>query len=300
MQDGTTIEKSATHNGLVAALRRALRSGLPLQVTNVDRNILSLSGVVARANVPNDLGSLAVALDGLIRWKLATFEALQLKEAASVLFGVTQNGAGRTLMERRSQAAKASGYEAHHFRKKIEPQILGLLATALANDSEEYRKNRAAAPLLLVSGSRPGRLPADVMAWEAVEHEETLMRLWASIYDLRAQLLSIERLSSMEAEASVLAAAGDTALWKTAIMLERVERYRSAYGVRVLHSEWDVGPADALSLAGWIPDLSKVEMSVLLESVRDGAEESFLEAIRSTDQGRRLIAHWRGMLTVAA
>lgn len=300
MQGTGDIGKSAAHDGLVRALQYALRSGLPLQVTDVDREVLSLSGVVARANNPQDWGSLAVALDGLIRWKLATFEVLQLKEAANVLFGIAQNSAGRTLMERRSQAARASGYEAHHFRKKIEPQILRLLATALASDSEEYKKNRAAAPLLLTSGTRPGRLPADVLAWEAVEHEETLMRLWASIYDLRAQLLSIERLSSMEAAAGILAAAADTALWKTAVMLDRIERYRSAYGVRLLHSEWDIGPADALGLAGWIPTLSEVEMTVLLKSAIGASEGSFLSAIKTTDQGRKLMAHWQEMLSITA
>jgi hypothetical protein len=141
--------------------------------------------------------------------------------------------APKTLTERRAQAAEVSNYEAHHFRKRIEPRLLDTLAAALIADSETFKRNRAVAPKLIMASRRPGLLPEDVLAWEAIEHKETLLRIWAAVYTLRAQLLMIERLVSMDASLDNIIDATNTALWKTVVLMNLNSDYLAANG-RVL------------------------------------------------------------------
>ena len=252
---------------------------------------------MGRASDPNDQSSLVTALDGLIRWKLASMPEPELQNAAQHLFGTAKANATKTLTERRVQAAEASSYEVHHFRKRIEPRLLDMLATALIADSETFKRNRAVAPRLIVAIRRPGLLPEDVLAWEAIEHEETFLRIWSAVYSLRAQLLMVERLVSMDAPRDEIFNAADAALWKTTVLIDLNSEYLAAYGDRLIQSEWEVSPNDLLGLAGWTPSLSQPERDLLAQLRVADNEESFLRVIGSTDNGDRLLLRWRNELS---
>lgn len=287
---------SDLHEGILRDLRLVLRMGLPLQPSSAGPTILSLRGVAARASDKLDPASLVAALDGVLRLKLAELPDPELKEAALRLFGVAKESANQTLTERRSQASIACGYEAHHFRKRVEPRLLATLSATLIADSENYSRNRAVAPSLMLQTRRPGLLPEDVLAWEAVEHEEALLRIWAAVYSLRAELLLIERLVSMAASAAELRLRADKALWQTAVLLEMGIEYQNAYGEKLVQSDWEFSAQDLLGLAGWIPPLSGPEKRYLAQSVRSREERGFVAELQSKREGRELVSRWRNEL----
>ena len=152
---------TAAPRASAAVLRDLLRAGLPLsEHTSVDPVLLDLRGVVARAAWPDEPASRIRALDSLLRWQLARFEHHRLAAPARLLFGASAEARGLTLTERREKAAAAAGYEVHHFRKRVEPEICEQLADMLNADSEDLRSR--AIPPALGQARRPLRLPADV------------------------------------------------------------------------------------------------------------------------------------------
>lgn len=237
---------------LIGAVRALLRAGLPPVDDPALDGLLDLRGVAVRAVDPADRSSRLRALDGVLRWQLARFEHLRLAEPARLLFGAAPGAAGLTLTERRARAAAAAGYEAHHFRKRIEPQICQRLAAMLAADAAEV--SARVVPPRLSRSRRPLSLPADVFAWEAVEHEQAIAALWAGVYALRAALLAVARLVSMHGAARPeTEAATETALWRAAVLHHAVLAYRDAYGSQLLGADPGIGPEDLAALVGWHP-----------------------------------------------
>lgn len=74
-----------------------------------------------------------LGLAGMVR-----FDRGQLMDAALVLFAARQEWEGRTLTDRRREAAEILGYEYHHFRKRIEPRIARALALAIHYQELKY------------------------------------------------------------------------------------------------------------------------------------------------------------------
>lgn len=239
---------------LITAVRALLRAGLPPADNPALDGLLDSRGVTARAVSPADRSSRLRALDGLLRWQLARFEHPRLAEPARLLFGAASGASGLTLTERRARAAAAAGYETHHFRKQIEPQICRRLAIMLAADAAEALVR--AVPPRLSRPRRPLRLPADVFAWEAVEHEQAVATLWAEVYALRAALLAVACVACMHgARHPETGAATETALWRAALLHHAVLAYQDAYGPQLLGADPGVGPEDLAAVAGWHPEL---------------------------------------------
>jgi hypothetical protein len=239
---------------LTAHVRAVLRPGLPLPDDPGIAALLQLRGVAARAVEPSDRTSRVRALDGLLRWQLARFEHPRLAEAARLLFGAAPGSGGLTLTERRAKAAASAGYEVHHFRKRIEPEICQRLASMLSTDSDEVAA-RVIAPRLGRSRN-PLRLAADVFAWEAVEHEQALSELWSEVYALRASLLATARLASMHGTQHLeTLATAEASLWHVALLRRSVLAYRAAYGAQLLGADPNTAPEDLAALVGWHPPL---------------------------------------------
>jgi hypothetical protein len=253
--------------------------------------------VKARALHPDDRASRSRALDGLLREQLARLENAELAPAARLLFGAEPATSGATLTARREAAAAASKYEVHHFRKRIEPKLLELVAWQLRRDSEEFTARHATAPELHAA-SRPLVLPADVFAWEAAEHQHTLASLWGAVYLLRAELLTVARLTSMDAVENELAAAAYVALWRHALVLSASARYRAAYGAVVLHAATELGPEEIAAYAGWTPTLTPAQ-ELLLAELADPAQglSDFTARLDAADGGAELAVAWRRALT---
>jgi hypothetical protein len=280
-----------THEAMTAALRTLVRPGLPLAPELVDDVLLDLPGVRARATNPDDRDSRVAAFEGLLRWCLARFDDESLTDAARALFGIRPGVSGTTLTQRREIAAIASGHEVHHFRKRIEPRLLGQLAWALRRDSDEYAMTRAVAPPLAPATARP-RMPADPFAWESAEHAELLSRLWSGVYLVRAELLGLARARSMRGEPAALVAAACSALRRYAQLLALAERYRAAYGEVLLHADTGLTPDGLANLAGWTPTLEPGHRRALAAAADAVTELAFLATVPG-----EVTAHWCEALT---
>lgn len=247
---------------LVKALKPVLRNGLPLDPDLDDARLLGLRSVVARAIEPDERLSRVKALDGLLQRLLAYYPDDVLSEAARVLFGLAPGSRGKTLTDRREQAARETGYEAVHFRKRIEPKILKQLAWQLHQDAQTYvPRGGDAPPALEVSGDTPYIAAGDVSAKEQAEHEELLSQLWAHVYALRAVILRVERLKNWpydETEPELSRQKLEQALAHRKKQIEFVrlyiKRYIAAYGQRVTHGETEFNADALLRLAGWTGD----------------------------------------------
>lgn len=260
---------STGQDPITDAVHALLRCGVP----PVDRaaldELLVLPAVASRAVDPGDRASRLRALEGWLRWTLARFEPPQLAEPARLLFGALPGAVGLTLTERRAKAATAAGYEVHHFRKRIEPRICQRLAAVLAADCAEA--GARAVPPRLARLHRPLRLPADVFAWEAAEHEQTISALWGEVYALRAALLAVARLAGMNgAQHPETEAAAGVALWRVALLHGAVLAYRDAYGPQLLGADPGTGPEDLAVLAGWHPHIDPNVLGQLVATAAHG------------------------------
>lgn len=285
---------------LTDTLRALLRTGLPLPEPAPAGRLLELRGVLARAVNPRDRVSRIRALDSLLRWQLARFEHPRLAEAARLLFGADRATEGLSLTERREKAATAAGYEVHHFRKRIEPEICEHLARMLGADSEDLLSR--AAPPVLGQARRPMRLPSDVFAWEAAEHEQALSTLWAGIYQLRAELLAAARHASMSGPAADESkAAARRALWQLARVLEAANSYRAAYGPVLLGSDPPTAPEELALLAGWFPVLQEHDEQALATlAAKHRADDDFLNALPNSPAAAAAEAWCRALTTASA
>lgn len=282
-------------------MRDVLRAGLPLSdYDSLDPGLLNLRGVVARAAWPDDPASRLRALDSLLRWQLARFAHRRLAAPARLLFGAVPEASGMTLTERREKAAVSAKYEVHHFRKRVEPEICEQLAEMLNADSEDLRSR--AIPPALGQARRPLRLPADVFAWEAAEHEQALSLLWSGVYALRAALLAAAVATGTSGPDSAQAAdAARTALWRLAQTLSAAAAYVVAYGPTVLGADPPTEPDELALLAGWYPVVSN-ELATTLESVSAQSEqpEQFWAAIETSSAATTASAWCTDLVASAA
>ncbi|WP_049560193.1 hypothetical protein [Nonomuraea sp. SBT364] len=295
----TTSETTAPGavDALPDELRVLLRSGIPVRAGDCGPGLMALRGVRARAVQPDDPASRARALDALLREQLDRLENGELAAPSRLLFGADPATSGATLTARRSAAAAAADYEVHHFRKRIEPKILGLLAWQLRRDSEAFASRHAVAPELRAARG-PFVLPADVFAWEAAEHQHALAALWGAVYQLRAALLTVARLASMEASDEDLAATAATALWRHAAILHAAARYRASYGAVLLHAATELGPDDIGASAGWTPALTPGQELLLAGLFNpEGSLPDFTARLEAAAGGAELAATWRRALT---
>jgi hypothetical protein len=276
-------------------LRAFLRHGLPAD-REIREHLLALPGVTARAAGPDWINR-AEAFNTLLRQLIDRIPEPQTSLATACLFGIWTGTIGATLTERREAAATALGVHPDHFRKHIEPRVLGQLAQALAADSERMTSTRIAPPQLLPMTRRPAPLPADMFAWEAVEHEEALSRLWSAVYALRAELLAGERMASMDPGSSGHVDAAEAALWRLGQLHVAIRAYRRAYGVRLLHG--DIAPDHLVGMAGWTPPLSPQDVELLCHRGPDAElPQVFLNDLTAGLDGRDLRDRWVDALTV--
>ncbi|MEU6698978.1 hypothetical protein [Pseudonocardia sp. NPDC046786] len=243
---------------LADGLARVLRRGLPVSPAAVDPALLALRGVSARAIDPGETASRTAALDGILRGLLARLPDARYAPAARALFGLAPAQPGSNLTARRAVAAAAAGHEVHHFRKRVEPRLLDELAAALIADADRFTRAQLAAPRLAPAlGREP--VGADPFAWEVAEQEEALTRVWSAIYALRAELLAVERLISLDLGDQQVMAHAVTAAWRWARASNAARSYTSAFGPGPGTAEGvssDRAADELVALAGWTPALT--------------------------------------------
>jgi hypothetical protein len=286
-----TPNKSPT----VEDLRALLRHGLPAD-REIREHLLALPGVTARAAGPDWINRVA-AFNTLLRQLIDRIPEPQTSLATAMLFGIWTGTTGTTLTERREAAATALSVHPDHFRKHIEPRVLAQLAQALAVDSERMTSTRVAPPQLLPMTRPPAPLPADMFAWEAVEHEEQLSRLWSAVYALRAELLACERMASMDQGSSEHIDAAEAALWRYGQLHVAIRAYRRAYGVRLLHG--DIAPDNLVGMAGWTPALNPAEIDVVCHRAPEAERlHTFIDDLAAYPDGQRVRDRWVNELLV--
>ena len=251
---------------LVAALRPIVQSGLPVPPDFKDNRLLGLRGVVARAIDPANRLNRVKALDGLLRKLIASYPDDTLGDPARALFGLVPGTRGANLTRRREAAAAAAEYEADHFRKRVEQRIIEQVAWLLHQDAQNYIPREretprlGTAPPLEASGDTPTITVGDLISKEASEHQEALSRLWAHVYNLRANILRVERLKVWpqdETEPNQSRAALQLAVEQrdkeVRVVRVLVEKYIEKYGEMIEHGDGEFQARALLRLAGWRP-----------------------------------------------
>jgi len=272
------------------ALRTVLKHGLPARDSVVGDVLLDMPGVTARASGSNRASRVA-AFNALLPQLLARMEDRRLAAAAATLFGDVRAAAGKTMTARRAAAARSLDRDPDHFRKHIEPRLLEIVAAALAADSERMVAPRATPPRLIPVIAQPQPLPEDMFAWEAVEHDEHMSRLWAAVFALRAELLACARLASMDPAGPEVTDCADAALWRAGQLHIVIRRYRRAYGSRLLHG--NISPDVLLGLAGWSPNLSAADVDTVCHLQPDSQPLStFVDRLAAIHGGQGVRHRW--------
>ena len=262
------------------ALASVVRKGLPVVPDSAPRVLLELRGVRARAIDADNFLSRVKALNALLQTLLLALGDSEEAQALQILFAVHGSDRGTTLTARRSRARNVGTwhYDDTHFRRNIEPRLIRDLAWFLHEDSQNYTpRTKYAPPLVEISGDTAALTAADVN-----EQEELGARIWALVYELRAELIRKARLEPGGDEAELEDAAG-AALWLVARLLGRIHDYLERYGGRILHGDAEFRAEGLIRLAGWSYELSPEDarrLRYLLAKVGDHDRESFLREAR--------------------
>ncbi|MFE3458389.1 hypothetical protein ACFXKD_12670 [Nocardiopsis aegyptia] len=244
--------------------------------------LLSLRTVLVRATDPADTASCTAALNTVLRVLLARFDDERYADALRALFGLPPGRPGTTLTMRREAAAKACDHDVDHFRKRVEPKLIERLAWMLWQDSDQFRATRAVAPRLTRAPQDIPTLPDDVFAWELAEHETHLSRVWASIYALRAELLTLDRIAAMGTDREQINQQAVTAAWRYGVLRADIGDYLDAYPSGGFGALAEATPDDLIALAGWTPPLDADDVDKLTCKGRDHRDrDGFLAAMRT-------------------
>jgi hypothetical protein len=218
----------------------------------------------------------------LIQSLLLALGEAEEAQALQILFAVRGADRGTTLTARRSRARNVGTwqYDDTHFRKNIEPRLVRDLAWFLYEDSQNYTpRTRHAPPETEISGDTPSLTPADIN-----DQEELVSRIWALVYELRAELIRTARLEAIEdADTSGVDDAQGTSLWLVARLLSRIHDYLERYGDRILHGDAEFRAEGLIRLAGWRYELTTEEATRLryvLAKSGEADRERFLAALR--------------------
>lgn len=268
---------------VAAALKLVVRSGLPITPDGAPALLLELRGVRARAIATDDHLSRVKALNALLQSLLLALGDAEEAQALQVLFAVRGADRGTTLTERRSRARTVGtwDYDDTHFRKKIEPRLIRDFAWFLHEDSQNYTPRTKHAPEPIeISGDTPSLTPADVN-----EQEELVSRIWALVYELRAELIRKARLEAEASDSGEVDEVTGTTLWLVARLLARIHEYLELYGERILHGDAEFSVEGLIRLAGWRHDLTAMQASTLrliLSKVGEGSCGEFLAEFKKS------------------
>lgn len=272
---------------LSVALKPVLRTGLPLRPGVVPQPLLALAGVIARSVRPDDPLARVDALDRLIRATLKLLQPQERQDAAELLFVVARGG--RTLTQRRLAAAATLDYEAHHFRKRIEPTILEDIAWRLHQDSLQYVTRTHDGAPFEASGSTPLINQEQITHPDTAEHEVLLSRIWSDVYGLRAELIAREASRDDPQRAGEFQEAAMGALWYLARLLVKLSTYSQGYGKHILHGTAEYNAEALISLAGWTGEVTSEqarELRFVLAQVGEWDRTAFARAILSESEPR--------------
>ncbi len=268
---------------LAKGLKQVLRRGLPVTPDHAPDVLLGLRGVAARAIDADDFLSCVKALNGLLLSLLLALGDSEEAQALQILFAANASDRGTTLTSRRARASRVGSwdYDFDHFRKRVEPRLVRDLAWLLHEDSQNYTPRTKYAPEPVeISGDSPSLHPSDVN-----EQEELLSRIWALVYELRAELIRKARLETDDPASVDVEEATGTTLWIVARLLTRIHEYLERYGDRILHGEAEYRVEGLIRLAGWSHDLppdDAARLRYVLAKSGEADRKRFLSMLRKS------------------
>jgi hypothetical protein len=242
---------------LVAALKGLLRKGLPVTADRSPQVLVQLRGVRARSIDPTDLLSRVKALNTLLQGLLLALGDGEEAQALQILFAVRASDRGTTLTQCRSRARHVGDwqYDDTHFRKHIEPRLLRDLAWFLHEDSQNYTPRTKYAPLPTeVSGDTPALRVADLN-----EQEELVSRIWALVYELRAELIRKARFEAEGLDSAAVDEIERATLWIVARLLARIHEYLERFGDRIMQGDAEFRAEGLIRLAGWSHEFDSIQ-----------------------------------------
>ncbi len=266
-----------------------MRRGLPVTPDRAPNVLLQLRGVRARTIKPDDFLSCVKALDELLEALLLALGDSEEAQALQILFAVHASERGVNLTDRRARASRVGSWNYHldHFPQHIEPRLLRDLGWLIHEDSQNYTPRTKYAPALTeISGDSPSLTAADVN-----EQEELLSRIWALVYELRAELIHKAALEDSRANEDALLEASLTELWVVARLLTRIHEYLERYGDRILHGDAEYHVEGLIRLAGWRYELTDEQGAELRLAAAQAGESRnrFVNAIGTRRAVRELL-----------
>ena len=276
-----TVEEQAPKLGqLEEALSQVMRNGLPVVPDRAPRLLVDLRSVSARSIDPDRYVSRVKALDELLARMLVELGEGPEARALQILFALHASERGLTLTERRKRAAAVFSYDPTHFRKRVEKRLIRDFAWHLHEDDLNYTpRTRYAPPIIETSGDTPTLTPADING-----QEELVSRIWALVYELRAELISAARQGSSPA-----AGKHEAEVWVLARLLARINEYMETYGSRIAHGSAEYAVEGLIRLAGWRDELAPAEaawLRLLVATTGDEDKDAFVAALRSEPTAR--------------
>jgi len=229
-------------------LQRALKFGLPLSESTAGTLLPHLRSVVARSIHPDDLLSRVDALNQLLVRVIVDLPDDDLGPAAQILFGIAAGTRRATLTARREKSAALLDYDNDHFRKRVEPKIVELVAIALHRDMLHYKSRGRRAP----AAEEPTGDTPSLKEEDLTDQEELVSRIWQHVYGLRAELIATGRLSGQPGFEAKAEDHQQAARRQHRELRRLIDEYVATYRERFIRqgdTEYDA--EGILRLAGW-------------------------------------------------
>jgi len=233
---------------LKAALQGVLKFGLPLSERTAGDLLPNLRSVVARSIHPDDLLSRVDALNHLLVRLIADLPDDELGPAAPILFAIAPGTRGTTLTKRREECAALLHNDSDHFRKRVEPKIVELVAVAMHRDLLHYKSRVRRAPEAERSTGDTPVLTVD----DLTDQEELVSRIWQHVYGLRAELIAVGRLSGGDEGVRQVEDHRQAANRQHGELRRLIDVYVATYGERYIrHGDAEYDAEGIIRLAGW-------------------------------------------------
>lgn len=214
---------------IAVELRRIAKQGLPIDLPRFGTVLPNLRSVLARSVHPDDLVSRLDALNQLLVRFLGEAGGDARGEAIRIVFAVAKNTRGTSLMQRRANAAAVLGYDPDHFRKNIEPKLIGDLAVTVHRDLLRYKSRaKRAVESLEPTGDTPS-----LNETHFTHQEELVSRIWEKVYALRAEHIAAgrrERAANAETLALEIAEHQEMAVQEESALRVLIAEYKATYG----------------------------------------------------------------------
>lgn len=247
-------------NELLKDLKKVVRTGLKISALTNLPAVASLS--IVRANDGGHVRPIDVAID----MEAAIIEAVDklgdgpTGEAAQLLLGMTPRSRGLLVKDRRALAGEVIGIEPETFRKEWENKVLSEIADELYKLEADRR-----IPVRVKRGSAKGPLLDDLRngtGGKSLDRREAEARLWANMYELRAEVLAGLRLRA-DPESDARTQVADRALLKYGRFLNGFAQFVDQFGTALVVAGSEVSADEVASLVGFRAPLDDAATTTL-------------------------------------